>query len=163
MKKRAIRIGGPLRRRGGAVEREAEASYAERFRETVTALVTELVGSGCLGLQEAAKVRRAASAREIIAVGAIMVEALAKFEDPPVASRECLAGTEREYLVTYPANGATLGPVNGAHIGALRGLTTLQVARRRTSHTVAAMSSTDSASSQPPSMTWKGQNRLAGW
>jgi len=73
---------------GGAVERAVEASYAERFRETVTALVTELVGSGCLGLREAAKVRRAASAREIIAVGAIMVEALAKLEDLPVAPRE---------------------------------------------------------------------------
>jgi catechol 2,3-dioxygenase-like lactoylglutathione lyase family enzyme len=38
-----------------------------------------------------------------------------------------------------------------------------QVARRRTSQTVAAMSSTDSASSQPPSIHWKFQNRLAGW
>ena len=28
---------------------------------------------------------------------------------------------------------------------------------------VAAMSSADSASSQPPSIHWKGQNRLAGW
>jgi len=38
-----------------------------------------------------------------------------------------------------------------------------QAARRPTSQTVAAMSSTDSASSQPPSIHWKGQNRLAGW
>jgi hypothetical protein len=38
-----------------------------------------------------------------------------------------------------------------------------QAARRWTSQTVAAMSSTDSASSQPPSIHWKGQNRLAGW
>ncbi len=38
----------------------------------------------------------------------------------------------------------------------------VQAARRRTSQTVAAMSSTDSASSQPPSIHWKGQNRLAG-
>ena len=38
-----------------------------------------------------------------------------------------------------------------------------QAARRRTSQTVAAMSSTDSASSQPPSIHWKGQNRLPGW
>jgi hypothetical protein len=38
-----------------------------------------------------------------------------------------------------------------------------QAARRRTSQMVAAMSSTDSASSQPPSIHWKGQNRLAGW
>ena len=45
-------------------------------------------GIGCLGLQEAAKVRRAASAREIIAVGAIMVVALERSEDPPVAPRE---------------------------------------------------------------------------
>jgi hypothetical protein len=28
---------------------------------------------------------------------------------------------------------------------------------------VAAMSSADSASSQPPSIHWKVQNRLAGW
>jgi hypothetical protein len=28
---------------------------------------------------------------------------------------------------------------------------------------VAAMSSADSASSEPPSIHWKGQNRLAGW
>ncbi len=72
----------------GVVERAVENSYAERYRETVIALVTELVGSGCLGLQEAAKVRRAETAPEIIAVGAIMVEALAKFEDPPMASTE---------------------------------------------------------------------------
>ncbi len=39
----------------------------------------------------------------------------------------------------------------------------LQVARRWTSQTVTAMSSTDSASSQPPSIHWNGQNRLAGW
>jgi hypothetical protein len=37
-----------------------------------------------------------------------------------------------------------------------------QAARRRTSQTVAAMSSTESASSQPPSIHWKGQNRLPG-
>jgi Methyltransferase domain len=37
-----------------------------------------------------------------------------------------------------------------------------QAARRRTSQTVAAMSSTDSASSQPPSIHWNGQNRLTG-
>ena len=38
-----------------------------------------------------------------------------------------------------------------------------QAARRRTSQMVAAMSSTDSASSQPPSIRWKSQNRLPGW
>ncbi len=38
-----------------------------------------------------------------------------------------------------------------------------QAARRRTSQTVAAMSSPDSASSQPPSMNWNAQYRLAGW
>ncbi len=37
-----------------------------------------------------------------------------------------------------------------------------QAARRRTSQTVTAMSSTDSASSQPPSIHWKGQKRLPG-
>jgi hypothetical protein len=39
----------------------------------------------------------------------------------------------------------------------------IQAARQRTSQMVAAMSSTDSASSQPPSIHWNGQNRLAGW
>jgi hypothetical protein len=39
----------------------------------------------------------------------------------------------------------------------------VMAARRRTSQMVAAMSSTDSASSQPPSIHWNGQNRLAGW
>ena len=34
----------------------------------------------------------------------------------------------------------------------------VQVGRRRTSQRVAAMSSTDRASSQPPSIHWKGQN-----
>jgi hypothetical protein len=38
-----------------------------------------------------------------------------------------------------------------------------QAARRWTSQSVAAMSSADSASSQPPSIHWKGQNRLVGW
>jgi len=41
-------------------------------------------------------------------------------------------------------------------------LAAVQDARRWTSQTVAAMSSTDSASSQPPSIHWNGQNRLAG-
>ncbi len=38
----------------------------------------------------------------------------------------------------------------------------VQVGLRRTSQAVAAMSSTDSASSQSPSIYWNGQNRLAG-
>jgi hypothetical protein len=38
-----------------------------------------------------------------------------------------------------------------------------QAARRRTSQMVAAIRSTDSASSQPPSIHWNGQNRLTGW
>jgi hypothetical protein len=37
-----------------------------------------------------------------------------------------------------------------------------QAARRRTSQTVAAMSSSDSPSSQPPSIHWNGQNLLPG-
>ncbi|MGH3200526.1 MAG: hypothetical protein ACRDP5_00460 [Streptosporangiaceae bacterium] len=44
----------------------------------------------------------------------------------------------------------------------LYGSGVVQVARRRTSQMVAAMSSADSASSQPPSIHWKGQNRLPG-
>jgi hypothetical protein len=47
--------------------------------------------------------------------------------------------------------------------GLSRGCQAAQAARRRTSQTVAAMSSTDSASSQPPSIHWNGQNRLTGW
>jgi hypothetical protein len=46
----------------------------------------------------------------------------------------------------------------GGPLGGMR-----QAARRWTSQMVAAMSSADSASSQPPSIHWKGQNRLAGW
>jgi hypothetical protein len=38
-----------------------------------------------------------------------------------------------------------------------------QAARRRTSQMAAAMATADSTSSQPPSMGWKGQSRLAGW
>ena len=38
-----------------------------------------------------------------------------------------------------------------------------QAARRWTSQMVVAMSSADSASSQPPSIHWKSQNRLADW
>ena len=38
-----------------------------------------------------------------------------------------------------------------------------QAARRRTSQTAAAMSSTDNATSQPASIHWNGQNRLPGW
>jgi len=38
----------------------------------------------------------------------------------------------------------------------------LQIARRRTTRTDTAMSSTDSASSQQPSIHWNGQNLLAG-
>ena len=37
-----------------------------------------------------------------------------------------------------------------------------QVARRRTSQTVTAISRADSKSSQPPSIHWNGQNLLAG-
>ncbi|MFZ0192797.1 MAG: aminoglycoside phosphotransferase family protein [Streptosporangiaceae bacterium] len=46
---------------------------------------------------------------------------------------------------------------------AAAGLPAAQAARRRTSQTVAAMSSTDKASSQPPSIHWNGQKRLPGW
>jgi hypothetical protein len=39
----------------------------------------------------------------------------------------------------------------------------IQAARRRTSQTVAAIRISERASSQPPSMSWKCQNRLSGW
>jgi len=53
----------------------------------------------------------------------------------------------------------------GARLAGIRcgGRQAAQVARRRTSQTVTAMSSADSASSQPASIHWKGQNRAAGW
>jgi hypothetical protein len=38
-----------------------------------------------------------------------------------------------------------------------------QAARRWTSQMLAVMSSADGTSSQPPSIHWKGQNRVAGW
>ena len=41
-------------------------------------------------------------------------------------------------------------------------LSQLQAARRRTSQTVAAIRIKDSASSQPPSIHWNVQKRLAG-
>jgi hypothetical protein len=44
-----------------------------------------------------------------------------------------------------------------------RTLRAVQAARRPTSQTVAAIRMTDSATSQPPSIHWKGQNRLSGW
>jgi hypothetical protein len=44
-----------------------------------------------------------------------------------------------------------------------RGAGPTHVARRRTSQTVAAMRTRESASSQPPSIHWNCQNRLAGW
>ncbi len=50
-----------------------------------------------------------------------------------------------------------------AHTGAGWGFTSLQVARRRTSHRVTAMSSTDNPNSQPASIHWNAQNRVAGW
>jgi hypothetical protein len=46
---------------------------------------------------------------------------------------------------------------------AVCGLTSLQVARRRTSQRVTAMSITDNPSSQPASIHWNVQNRVAGW
>jgi hypothetical protein len=44
-----------------------------------------------------------------------------------------------------------------------RGWQAVHAPRRRTSQTVAAMSSSDSASSQPPLIHWNGQNRVTGW
>ena len=61
---------------------------------------------------------------------------------------------QRGHVVTVDDSGSpAAGRAGGMH----------QAARRRTSQTVAAMSSTDSASSQPPSIHWNGQNRLPGW
>jgi hypothetical protein len=39
----------------------------------------------------------------------------------------------------------------------------IQTARRRTIQTVTAINNTDGASSQPPSVHWNDQNRLAEW
>ena len=51
-----------------------------------------------------------------------------------------------------PTKGTPLDAVHFAHTLPVRGLTSIQVARRWTSHTVAAISSADRASSQPLSM-----------
>jgi hypothetical protein len=46
------------------------------------------------------------------------------------------------------------------HSGSAHGV---QVARRRTSHTVTTMSSNDNPISQPASIHWNAQNRVAVW
>ncbi len=69
------------------------------------------------------------------------------------------ARSSRVWRVRFPSASAT----SRAPAEPAGGLAPLgQAARRRTSQTVAAMSSTDSASSQPPSIHWKAQNRLPG-
>jgi hypothetical protein len=77
-----------------------------------------------------------------------------KFTKPRVGSQVVLAARDRLHRVVAVGKRA------------LRGLDprgSIQAARRRTSQTVAAMSSADSASSQPASIHWNGQNRLGGW
>ena len=66
-------------------------------------------------------------------------------------------------VVDERANSLTQGRSRRAAPDPVAATAPVQAARRRTSQTVAAMSSADSASSQPPSMNWNGQNRLAGW
>jgi len=80
-------------------------------------------------------------------------------------------GGMREYLLIDNAvAGKSLAvfpatvPFDVAHSGRFgQRLPALQVARRWTSQMVAAMRSRESASSQPPSIHWNGQNRLSGW
>jgi hypothetical protein len=75
--------------------------------------------------------------------------------------REHLLGCLRTAGGHYGFPGLHLEERNGRRRYSAAGLH--QVARRWTSQMVAAMSSTDSASSQPPSIHWNGQSRLAGW
>jgi hypothetical protein len=65
--------------------------------------------------------------------------------------------------VTPTRQRGDLGHRDYAHTGAGCGFSSLQVARRRTSHRVTAMSSTDNPNSQPASIHWNAQNRVAGW
>jgi hypothetical protein len=53
--------------------------------------------------------------------------------------------------------------MDDARSGQFAAVINLQTARRRTSQTATAMSSADSASSQPASIHWIGHNGLAGW
>jgi hypothetical protein len=80
--------GGPEH---GAVEREMEVSYGARFRPTVTALGPELAGRGCLTGHEAAQVRDAQTAREIVALAAVLLGAVRKLQ--ALAEREAEQGT----------------------------------------------------------------------
>jgi hypothetical protein len=68
---------------------------------------------------------------------------------------------------TVPMGGGQMRIANGSpYGGSLRTYQTsgfrLQAAWRWTSQTVVAMSSSERASSHPPSIHWNGQNRLAG-
>jgi hypothetical protein len=64
-----------------ATEREIKASYAGRFRPTVTALARELAARDCLSHHEVAQARDPQTAWEIVSLGPVMLEALAKFRD----------------------------------------------------------------------------------
>jgi hypothetical protein len=63
-----------------AIAREVEASYADRFRPTVRALAPELAGRGCLNRGDAARLREAETASEILALGPVLRAALQKFK-----------------------------------------------------------------------------------
>jgi hypothetical protein len=70
----------------------------------------------------------------------------------------CLAPQGRRVTEDFLCLGRGVGD---AHSGSShRGV---QTARRRTKQMVTAISSIESASSQPLSIHWNGQNRLAGW
>ena len=73
---------------------------------------------------------------------------------PKEAVQDCHPSTRR--LAVLPGNMAKTPPLAERPMRP-------QVARRRTSHTVTAISSAESTSSQPPSIHWNAQNRLAGW
>jgi hypothetical protein len=77
----ADRLAGSVGAARDGVERDVRASYAERFRPTVTALAPELMGRGCLTGREVAQVREAESAPEIVALGTILGEAVRELEE----------------------------------------------------------------------------------
>ena len=74
-----------------AIEREMEVSYVARFRPTVTALGPELAGRGCLTGHEAALARDAQTAQEIVALVAVLLDAVRKLQ--ALTEREAEQGT----------------------------------------------------------------------
>jgi hypothetical protein len=79
-----------------------------------------------------------------------------------MADRICLVCPER--WMDFLADGLRAGTTgSGGVVAGHGGCWAVQTARWWTSQMVTAMSSADRAISQPASIHWKVQNRLAGW